>query len=299
VQVFRDQNGTVRTEKTMRDAIDEFIAARQAANRRKSYTDGMRVILDNFAMSRETRNVSEITRDELKQWLDSNNWEPWTRITYRARLETFFTWCVLQGYRGANPVLAIEVPRADEQPVAFLTVPQPRRLLMACRQADPGMIPYFSLCLFAGLRPDEAKAMTWDNVREDGIEVFATKKRSRRRRIVEAHPTLGLWLKLGGKLPVRNFKHRFNAVRAYANQPWTEGEQVQPLKWIKDVMRHTFCTYAYLLLGPAKTAMSAGHKEQVLFQHYRGLATKAQAEQFWALTPADVLPVEGPSLPAA
>jgi integrase len=286
MQLYRDEARANRTERDLDGAIADFITAKEQANRRHTYISVSRTILENFAMNRGTRNVSTITRAEIEQWLNGSNWQAWTRWTYRARLETFFDWCTARGYRGTNPAAAVEVPSIDDKPIVFLAVPEVKRLLTACRETDPSMLPYFCLSLFAGLRPDEAKAMTWGNIVEDGIEVFATKKRSRRRRIVEWNDTLRAWLKLGGMLPVRNFKHRFNAVRDAAG-----------IEWVKDILRHTFCTYAYPLLGPAKTAMSAGHRESVLFQHYRGLVARAAAEEFWKLTPAAVLPVEGPPLP--
>jgi hypothetical protein len=58
--------------------------------------------------------------------------------------------------------------------------------------------------------------------------------------------------------------------------------------WPINGMRHSFGTYHYALHGDAtKTAKELGHKEgdQVLFDHYRALATKAQGEAYFGILP--------------
>ena len=53
-------------------------------------------------------------------------------------------------------------------------------------------------------------------------------------------------------------------------------------------MRHSFGSYHYALYGnPLETSRLLGHKasDQVLFDHYRALATKAQAETYFAIKP--------------
>ncbi len=53
-------------------------------------------------------------------------------------------------------------------------------------------------------------------------------------------------------------------------------------------MRHSFGSYHYALHGnPLETSRQLGHKasDQVLFDHYRALATKTQAEAYFAIKP--------------
>ena len=54
-------------------------------------------------------------------------------------------------------------------------------------------------------------------------------------------------------------------------------------------MRHSFGTYHFALQGdPIKTSVQMGHKtgDDVLFDHYRNLATKNDAKAYFALFPA-------------
>ena len=58
--------------------------------------------------------------------------------------------------------------------------------------------------------------------------------------------------------------------------------------WENNAMRHSFGSYHYALHGnPLETARLLGHKasDQVLFDSYRALATKAHAEAFFAISP--------------
>jgi hypothetical protein len=57
-------------------------------------------------------------------------------------------------------------------------------------------------------------------------------------------------------------------------------------KWPADGLRHSWVTYRFALTGDAaRTAAEAGHDQAVLHRHYRALATKAQAEAYFAIVP--------------
>src|SRR5581483_479019 len=58
--------------------------------------------------------------------------------------------------------------------------------------------------------------------------------------------------------------------------------------WDDNAMRHSFGSYSFALTGDSmKTAALMGHKanDQVLFDHYRALATKADGEAYFGILP--------------
>ena len=57
--------------------------------------------------------------------------------------------------------------------------------------------------------------------------------------------------------------------------------------WIQDGLRHAAATYHFALYGDAaKTAALLGERDiRTLLEHYKGLATEAEAEEFYALRP--------------
>jgi hypothetical protein len=91
------------------------------------------------------------------------------------------------------------------------------------------------------------------------------------------HPVLADWLELGGDLPPKNLRRRFEAVRKAAGLLET---------WQQDCMRHTFASYSLASHGAEKTVSALGHGDyDMLFQHYRALVNQEQARKFWELTP--------------
>jgi integrase len=57
--------------------------------------------------------------------------------------------------------------------------------------------------------------------------------------------------------------------------------------WPANGLRHSFATYHSAMFGDwARLQSILGHKDAgTLHQHYRGLATRAEARKFWALRP--------------
>ena len=88
------------------------------------------------------------------------------------------------------------------------------------------------------------------------------------------------WRKLGAELPIANLPDRWNALLKAAKTK--RGID----KWPQDCLRHSFCSY-YLAHheDAAKTALQAGHTESVLFQHYRKMVRREDAEKFWNIFP--------------
>ncbi len=57
-------------------------------------------------------------------------------------------------------------------------------------------------------------------------------------------------------------------------------------QWPIDALRHSWVTYRFALTGDAaRTAAEAGHDQAVLHRHYRALATKPEAERWFAILP--------------
>jgi hypothetical protein len=55
----------------------------------------------------------------------------------------------------------------------------------------------------------------------------------------------------------------------------------------KNGLRHAFCTYHYALHANENlTAAQAGNSPAMIHAHYKGLATKVEAEKWFNVTPA-------------
>lgn len=58
------------------------------------------------------------------------------------------------------------------------------------------------------------------------------------------------------------------------------------IEWEHNVTRHSFVSYHLAhWCNAAKTALEAGHTEQMTFSNYRALVTPAAAAEFWSILP--------------
>jgi integrase len=256
--------------------VRECITSKELAGRSDSYVSMLCVSLKGFARAREDKLADGVTPAEIEEWLHGHNWKPATKQGYLKDLRTLFSFALRKGYVTSNPALAVEMPQSENKAPGILTVSECRALMERVIR-DPGMIPYFALCLFGGIRPSEVRRLTWERVKDGHVEIQAAKAKTKRRRLVTINPTLGAWLAMKGELPPRNFRRRFRAI-------------ISGLPWSHDCLRHSFVSYSLPVIGISKTAMEAGHSEQVLFAHYRELVTAKDAAEFWKIKPSDKTP---------
>lgn len=98
------------------------------------------------------------------------------------------------------------------------------------------------------------------------IEVPAIKAKTRRRRLVKIMPCLAAWLAIGGTL------------RPMSPMTVRKAVKRSGVTWAHNVTRHSFVSY-HLAHGQnaGKTALEAGHTEQMTFSNYRELVTSQDA----------------------
>lgn len=234
-----------------------------------------------FQAGRADKPVAEITPTEIQEFITRNGWKPQTRLNNLIDVQTFFSFAVKWKYCADNPAKMVERPRRDEAPPGILTVAQARALMETCQRCEPTLIPTLALCLFAGVRPEEARRLDWDNVRADFVEVPSHKAKTRRRRLVPISLQLRAWLDLGraveGQLPAVNYVNKFNRVRRLAEV--FDG-------WPSDAMRHSFASYHLAKhRNENETAQIMGNSPQMIYGHYRELVMPAAADSFFAILP--------------
>jgi integrase len=178
------------------------------------------------------------------------------------------------------------------QPRWKFTVPQ--NLPPFFREADDEIRPMITIGGLAGLRTAELLRLDWvDLWRVAGhIEITAGKAKTRQRRLVEICPALTGWLEpfrtdTSGKVwagAEKTFQDRLNALCASAKCEH-KGKSVA-VKRKTNGLRHAFCTYHLALNSNDNlTALQAGNSPEIIHAHYKGLATKAEAEKWFNVKP--------------
>ena len=263
---------------TVKQLLELFVEAKTQAGRREATLHNIRVRVGRFAHDFGDTPVHRITTHDLEKWMRKHRLSGTNQNNYRRVLVGFFDFARRRKYIRSNPAAELEKPTLDDKLPEIFTVEETERVLRAAEKHRPDMIPYFALCIFAGLRPAEAQEYDLADVDFESclIPVRPTVAKKRRQRYIEMSNNLGHWLApFGGGKAVYSRKG-LELVRVKAKIPWAH-----------DIMRHTFASYHLAMHEDvAKTALQMGHlRPDVLFNHYRNLVRRSDAERFWSLTP--------------
>jgi integrase len=207
---------------------------------------------------------------------------PGTRLNDIRAIGQLFTFAKTRGISDFNPVIGMTRPKLDTRMPVAMPVQDVKRLLEYVEKKIPWHSHQFALGFFAGVRPAELSRMTWANVNlaERLITIGPEIAKTRRVRHIAIEPNLAAWLTVPRESPDLILP-RFNPERRIIC------EELK-LEWPPDVMRHSFATYHVARYeDPGRTAYQLGHTNgvHVLYDHYRGLATKAEAEEYWKIVP--------------
>lgn len=271
------------------DAAPRFIASRLASGARAATVRWYEDVLGPWLRDNGARTLDEFARPQLLAWINERS--AGARPGYLRAIRAFFRWAAAQEppLVGNDPTLGIALQRVRRDlTVHFLTVEQCRKLLATSGRHRAAI----SLALFAGVRPDEIAGrgkdwLPWTaiNEAEQIVTIPAAQAKTRKPRHIEGTPpALWPWL---ASVPADKRGDTVGVSRS--RQVGDFGRVALGLKrWPTDALRHTFATYAIAFTGDAgKVAHWMGHEGDsgTIHRHYRGLATKAQAEAFFGLRP--------------
>jgi integrase len=193
-----------------------------------------------------------------------------------------------------NEADAMRSERANNADVEFYT---PGEFAALLETANETLRPLIAIGGLAGLRTAELLRLDWADVwRVAGhIEITAGKAKNRQRRLVEICPALAAWLEsyrllTNGKL--------WNAHEITFQQNFVElcgkaavenkGKKVAVTRKANG-LRHAFCTYHFAAHANENlTAQQAGNSPAMIHAHYKGLATRGDAEKWFQVAPKKI-----------
>lgn len=310
--------------KTISQAVEEFIKAEEPRTRSidgrrpeisPKYAYNRAIALGRFAGAFPNTAVCDLSISHINAFMaklgdiksKSRNRKPVTspksRNHQRACMRQFLDWAVRRDYLQRTHRLleadGMKAQTADEGEIEFYTPAELKALLDA---AEGTMRVTIAIGALAGLRTAEILRLDYADLWrvENHIEVSSAKSKNRQRRLVEIVPALAKWLE-----PFRNgagkvcdlaeitWQQHFNNV-CEAARVEIKGEK-QPVARKRNGLRHSFCTFHFALHGNENlTAQQAGNSPAMIHRHYKGLATKKEAEAWFAVSPeqaANVIPM--------
>ncbi len=247
------------------------------------------------------RAVAELTVPALVEFLEIGRPSMKTYNNRRGVLSTFFKYAFHRGWIVENPVPKVphfRIRRKRGSAVTF-SAAQAAELMAFFETYEGGRwVPYFALCLFAGIRPgvpdgEITKIKPEDVNLETGIiAISADVSKVREPRRITIQPNLAAWLRAYPlkKFPivVGNFKKRREKFRDRFNLS-------------HDVLRHTFISmFVGKFRSIGEAAIQAGNSESIIRKHYLDLKSPTEAEEFFGIMPKHAAGEEEPkTLPVA
>jgi integrase len=267
--------------KAVPDAVREMIEAKKVVGVSSVYLNDLRYRLGMFADCFQCDLVS-LTPDDMQSFFDGIDLSARSFNNFLRALKTFCRFAQDRGWLSKEVDLLSGVRRRKEKstPVEILT---PQEMVALLEHATPEIVPCFALGAFAGLRSEEILRLEWGDVtrRPGFIEVAAHKAKTATRRLVPITENLAHWLgPLGANgLVWQNTKPMFHKTRLRVAAQ-------AGVKWKQNVLRHSFISYRLAEIQDVnRVALEAGNSPQMIFRHYRELATPEQGKTWFATAP--------------
>jgi hypothetical protein len=247
------------------------------------------------------RAVAELTVPALVEFLETGRTSMKTYNNRRGVLSTFFKYAFHRGWIAENPIPKVPHYRIRRKRGSAVTLSahQAAELMAYCETHDEARwVPYFALCLFAGIRPgvpdgEITKVKPEDVNLETGIiAISADASKVREPRRITIQPNLAAWLRAYplNKYPiiVGDFKKRREKLRDRFNLT-------------HDVLRHTFISmFVGKFRSIGEAAIQAGNSEAIIRRHYLDMKSPNEAETFFGIMPKKPAGEEAPKpMPAA
>ncbi len=264
------------------EAVQQFIADKQAAGCSDRYLDDLRARLMTFSRDFQC-NLTVITKETLRDWFGTLKVAPKTFNNIRSNLETFFRWCIRRGWlpREWHELEAIEKRRSKPGTISTYTPEELRKLLTA---APLALLSPLAIAAFTGARSEEIRRLEWKDIRlnEGFVELAAEKTKTRSSRLVPICPALRAWIeryvRAEGKVWPHSTPYYYELVRETAS--------VAKVTWQPNAMRHSWISARTAQTKDVNaTALDAGNSPAMIFAHYRQLMTDAQANSWFSVLP--------------
>jgi integrase len=281
---YARHHGRGITRKSVADAVDALIAAKTAKGVSTVYLADLRYRL---GVLREAFHcdANALTPDDLKAFFESRaGLSPRSHNNFLRTIRTFLTFAQNHGWLSKEADLLARVEKRSEKPMP-VGIFTPVQVVALLKKASAEIMPCLALGAFAGLRSEEILRLDWADVerRPGFIEVAAHKAKTATRRIVPISDNLARWLVIAPRGAERVWPHSkawfFEAMRDTASDA--------KIKWEQNALRHSFISYRLAEIQDVnRVALEAGNSPQMIFRHYRELATPDQARTWFSIAPA-------------
>jgi len=282
---YARHHGQGITRKPVADAVDAMIAAKTAKGVSAVYRADLVYRLGTFKEAFHC-DVNALTPDDVKAFFESRlaGLSPRSHNNFLRTVRTFLGFAQNHGWLSKEADLLARVEKRSEKPTPA-EIFTPAQLATLLKHAPAEFATCLALGAFTGLRSEEILRLDWSDVerRPGFIEVAAHKAKTAARRIVPLTDNLARWLAIAPRNGARVWPNSkdcfFHAMRDTA--------AAAKIKWAQNALRHSFISYRLAVVPDVnRVALEAGNSPQMIFRHYRELATPEQARTWFSIAPA-------------
>lgn len=284
---------------TMGEVAHRFVEMRSKEGVARFLQTNYALYLRRFTeMYGGNRAINSFTPDEVRGWVSALSAEGYSPKTVNHHLRTLsmvFNRAIAEGWASKNPCLAVTAPKDEKGEVTVLSLADAQKLFAANRGHRASL--YMALEAFGGLRFSSAVRVSQAdiNVVDRSIVLPAAKHKTGRRHVLEGLPeNLWAWIENVDAIDDANWKKRpwLMSVPVYNREKKAAFERAG-LKLKGNILRHSFCSYHIAHhQDAAKTAVLMQHSNQaMIYRHYKGMATRADAAEYFAIMPTSSAPL--------
>ncbi len=268
------------------EAFEIFLSEKRAANLSPAYLRTLNQRVGRLAKIFDTKLVSDVQKEQVQEILYRRGSGIVNQESDHRAFSNFFTWAVENSYCVKSP-MHFQRPKIDKKRPVILSLAESRRLIAAAMEYKGGvLVPYVTLTMFCGLRPDsEIGRISWDDIDlVDGIISVPPYQKTGEPRQVEIPENAAAFLAAHApqRTPIKGkgWRRRYNAVKLLAKCDTEERPFVQ------DILRHTaISNYYQLTKSFDKTEYWSGTKASTLKKHYQRLVKQSDCDAFWQIMP--------------
>lgn len=304
VRYYLERNKHNLMQWTVKEAIEKRLADMERRNLRPDSITGTRKILEMFQKDFATKQVRELTEDEISKWIVKQNGGERRMKNIRNELSTLFNFVEanLNEYTNivCKPVIKSKAKIEDSKHAEIMTPKETEMFMQYLEKNYPQYCASFALMFFAGIRPNEItrtnNPLMWEDINLDeanelgGKGVIYLKSKTakiRKGRKLPITKNLYYWLNTY-KQDSGKIGKAYSGTSEVRRKAWQE---VSDKEWIQDYPRHTYATCSGEVYNLHKSAQWMGHTGgiRMYVEHYQGLTTQAKAKEYFNILPAKAI----------
>lgn len=293
-EYYREKHKKPLPQKTVQQAVDEFIEVKRARKRSDRHLSDLGYRLGKFAESFVETQLASVSGQQIQQWLDGLKLSDRSYINFRRVIGALFKYAVRQEWLPSDWNEMRKVEQGEDNGDGEIEIYAPTEITRLLKAASDQYRPCLAIAAFAGLRSSEIERLTWQdiNLERDFITVKGRlrKRGTPARRVVPILPNLKAWLKPSTKPAGRVWTgtHRdFYKAHSWAAEA-TAGEGTEAVERKENAARHSFISYRLAVVQNInQVALEAGNSATTIHTNYHQLVDPKQAAEWFAIAPED------------